>query len=102
MDVYFENTGRFWPFLYKPRVLKNLSDMRNAGFRNVERSHLCVFNLMFAFASTHCPSQLPPTVKLQQGDLYLQRAMVLLSDIRPSAENPESSMPSWFGDLFHR
>ncbi|KAK4560802.1 hypothetical protein LTR86_005382 [Recurvomyces mirabilis] len=90
VDVYFENTGRFWPYLYKPRVHKNVTDMRRAGFRNIERSHLCVLNLMFAFASTHCPSQVPVTIKLQQGDIYLQRALALLSDIRPSAENPES------------
>ncbi|KAK5117687.1 hypothetical protein LTR62_005110 [Meristemomyces frigidus] len=90
VDVYFENTGRFWPYLYKPRVLKNLTNMRSAGFRSIERSHLCVLNLMFAFASTHCPSQVPVTIKLQQGDIYLQRALALLSDIRPSAENPES------------
>jgi hypothetical protein len=93
IDVYFENTGRFWPCLYKPRVLKNLGNMRNTGFKNVERSHLCVLNLMFAFASTHCPSPLPATVKLQQGDVFLQRALALMDHIRPAAENLESSEP---------
>jgi hypothetical protein len=65
--------------------------MRNAGFKNVERSHLCVLNLMFAFASTHCTSSLPATVKLQQGDVFLQRALALIDHIRPAAENLESS-----------
>ncbi|KAH6867512.1 fungal-specific transcription factor domain-containing protein [Thelonectria olida] len=90
VDVFFDNTGKFFPYLYKPHILRNLANMRRTGFQNVERSQLCVLHLLMAFATTHCPSELPISVRAEMGDVFLQRALQLIPDIRPAAGNLDS------------
>jgi hypothetical protein len=92
IDIFFENTGKFFPYLYKPHVLENLMNMRRAGFKEVDRSQLCILYLVLAFATTHCSSQVPVLVKEERGDVFLQMALALIPDIKPAADNLESSL----------
>ncbi|KAI8665065.1 Zn(2)-C6 fungal-type domain-containing protein [Fusarium sp. Ph1] len=89
VDTFFENTGKFFPYLYKPWILRSFANMRRSGFQNVERSQLCILNLLMAFATTHCPSDLPVSLRAEQGDVFLQRALLLIPDIKPATGNLE-------------
>ena len=92
IDIFFENTGKFFPYLYKPHVLENLMNMRRAGFKEVDRSQLCILYIVLAFATTHSPSQVPVLVKEERGDVFLQMALALIPDIKPAADNIQSSL----------
>ncbi|KAL2678714.1 hypothetical protein Neosp_009465 [[Neocosmospora] mangrovei] len=92
VDTFFDNTGKFFPYLYKPCILRSFANMRRTGFQNVERSQLCILNLLMAFATTHCPSDLPASARAKRGDVFLQRALLLISDIKPAAGNLEPSL----------
>ncbi|KAJ3460702.1 hypothetical protein MRS44_011569 [Fusarium solani] len=89
VDTFFDNTGKFFPYLYKPYILRSFADMRRTSFQNVERSQLCILNLLMAFATTHCPSDLPASARAERGDVFLQRALLLIPDIKPAAGNLE-------------
>jgi hypothetical protein len=91
IDIFFDNTGKFFPYLYKPYILQNFIDMRRSGFQNVERSQFCILNLLMAFATTHCPSDLPVSLRVERGDVFLHRALLLIPDIKPAAGNLEPS-----------
>ncbi|KAJ4180003.1 hypothetical protein NW755_012043 [Fusarium falciforme] len=90
VDTFFDNTGKFFPYLYKPYILRSFANMRRTSFQNVERSQLCILNLLMAFATTHCPSDLPASARAGRGDIFLQRALLLIPDIKPAAGNLES------------
>ncbi|KAI8716339.1 Zn(2)-C6 fungal-type domain-containing protein [Fusarium sp. LHS14.1] len=89
VDTFFDNTGKFFPYLYKPYILRSFANMRRAGFQNVERSQLCILNLLMAFATTHCLSDLTASAMAKRGDVFLQRALLLIPDIKPAAGNLE-------------
>ncbi|KAJ4258516.1 hypothetical protein NW757_003084 [Fusarium falciforme] len=89
VDTFFDNTGKFFPYLYKPYILRSFANMRRTSFQNVERSQLCILNLLMAFATTHCPSDLPASARAERGDVFLQRALLLIPDIKPAAGNLE-------------
>ncbi|RSL48290.1 hypothetical protein CEP51_015651 [Fusarium floridanum] len=89
VDTFFDNTGKFFPYLYKPHILRSFANMRRTSFQNVERSQLCILNLLMAFATTHCPSDLPASARAERGDVFLQRALLLIPDIKPAAGNLE-------------
>ena len=91
VDTFFDNTGKFFPYLYKPYILRSFANMRRTSFQNVERSQLCILNLLMAFATTHCPSDLPASARAERGDVFLQRALLLIPDIKPAAGNLEPS-----------
>jgi hypothetical protein len=65
--------------------------MRRSGFQNIQRSQLCILNLLMAFATTHCPSDLPVSLMVERGDIFLHRALVLIPDIKPAAGSLEPS-----------
>ncbi|KAI8664038.1 Zn(2)-C6 fungal-type domain-containing protein [Fusarium keratoplasticum] len=89
VDTFFDNTGKFFPYLYKPYILRSFANMRRTSFQNVERSQLCILNLLMAFATTHCPSDLPASARAERGDVFLQRALLLILDITPAAGSLE-------------
>ncbi|KAH7356200.1 fungal-specific transcription factor domain-containing protein [Pyrenochaeta sp. MPI-SDFR-AT-0127] len=90
IDVFFENTGRFFPYLYKPHLLSNLAAMRSNRFQGIERSQICVLYLVLAFATSHCPSGTPALIQQERGDVYLRMALALIPDIKPTLNNLES------------
>lgn len=92
IDHFFANTGKLFPYLYKPAVLEALSKMTSDGFQRVERAQLCVLHLIMAFASTHGPSDMPIRTRMEQGDIFLQRALGLIPTIVLAVDNLESSM----------
>lgn len=93
VNHFFANTGKLFPYLYKPLVMDALSKMAVDGFQNVERAQLCILNLIMAFASTHGPSEEPIRARMARGDVFLQRALALIPDISAAVHNLECSTP---------
>ncbi|KAF5238836.1 hypothetical protein FANTH_10164 [Fusarium anthophilum] len=89
INIFFDNTGKFFPYLYKPYILRTFINMRRSSFQNVQRSQLCILNLLMAFATTHCPSNLPESLRVERGDIFLHRALLLIPDIEQAAGNLE-------------
>lgn len=91
VDTFFDNTGKFFPYLYKPYILQSFTNMRRTGFQNIDRSQLCILNMLMAFATTHSSSDLPISLRAERGDIFLQRALLLVPDIKPAPGNLEPS-----------
>lgn len=62
------------------------------GYQNVDRAQFCLLNLIMAFATTHGPSEEPIEVRKARGDVYLERALSLLSHLVLAVDGLESSM----------
>lgn len=93
VNHFFANTGKLFPYLYKPLVIDALSKMAVDGFQNVERTQLCILNLIMAFATTHGPSEETTRTRMARGDIFLQRALALIPNISPAVHNLECSTP---------
>ncbi|KAF4453254.1 hypothetical protein FALBO_16028, partial [Fusarium albosuccineum] len=89
IDIFFENTGKFFPYLYKPDIIRFVTNMRRSGFKQVEGAHLCLLNLIMAFAVTHSTFSLPVAVKKERGDVFLERALALLPHVKATADSLE-------------
>ncbi|KAH0375328.1 hypothetical protein KCU92_g10220, partial [Aureobasidium melanogenum] len=89
VNHFFANTGKLFPYLYKPLVMDALSKMAVDGFQNVERTQLCVLNLIMAFATTHGPSEDPTRTRMARGDIFLQRALAVIPNITAAVHKLE-------------
>jgi hypothetical protein len=94
LETFFANTGRLFPYLYSTTIL----DLNNTTSRPVDpihanRVHLCLLNMVMAFASIHSPSSSSSILeKLTQGDVYFQRGLYMLSGMRPMDATLESGI----------
>lgn len=89
---FFDNTGKLFPYLYKPALLDVLSKMSTNGFENVGRAQLCLLHLIMAFGSTHGPSDVDMETRMRHGDIFFQKALELIPNIALTVDNLESSM----------
>lgn len=86
VDKFFASTGQLFPYLHKPTILKSLASMRMSGFQNVKRSQLCILNLIMALACVFGTHDLPITERVDKGNVFLSRGLVLLQqDLAKSA-----------------
>ncbi|KAL3470510.1 fungal-specific transcription factor domain-containing protein [Aspergillus californicus] len=90
MDIFFANTGRLFPYLYRPAILKSLTDMYQPGNRSPSAAQRCQINMILAFASVHSPWGLAPQEKLEQADIFFRRALAFMPPIRAKAASIES------------
>jgi hypothetical protein len=91
VDHFFENTGKLFPYLYKPAILLAFANITRDGLRNVERAQLCLLHLTMAFGTTHGPSGMPIEARMEQGDMFFQKALNLIPGIALAVDNLESS-----------
>ncbi|KAK0653510.1 Patulin cluster transcription factor patL [Lasiodiplodia hormozganensis] len=86
VERFFGSTGQLFPYLHKPTILKSLASMRMSGFQNVKRSQLCILNLIMALACVFGTHHLPITERVDKGNVFLSRGLVLLQqDLAKSA-----------------
>ncbi|OGM39341.1 hypothetical protein ABOM_012043 [Aspergillus bombycis] len=91
VDTFFANTGRLFPYLPLATIIDFNSISRPVDPSRANRAHLCVLNMVMAFASIHSPSNSSSTVdKLSQGNLFFHRALYLLVEMRPRDPTLES------------
>lgn len=90
VDIFFENTGKLWPYLHKSSVVGYLETVRHAESQNSERAKLCVLNLVMAFGCTYTLSSEAATRKMGKGDVFFQRAVAILPDVHLAVGNLEA------------
>ncbi|GFF29470.1 uncharacterized transcriptional regulatory protein C3C7.04 [Aspergillus udagawae] len=91
VETFFANTGRLFPYLHLATIVDFNAISRPVDPTRVNRAHLCVLNMIMAFASIHSPSNSSSIVdKLSHGKVFFDRALHLLVQMRPRDPTLES------------
>lgn len=93
LETFFAHTGRLFPYLDSSKIFDLNAISRPVGPATADRVHLCILNIIMAFASIHTPSTSSTIVdKLSQGNVYFHRALYMLAGMRPTDATLESGM----------
>lgn len=75
IQAYFEKTGQLLPFIHEASFCETYFRMREDNFKRVRRTWLGLLNVVLAIAtSLHTESDLPAGKRIQESDIYFQRA----------------------------
>lgn len=75
IQVYFGKTGQLLPFIHEASFCETYFRMREENFRRVRRTWLGLLNIVLAIAtSLHTEGDLPTGKRIQESDIYFQRA----------------------------
>ncbi|KAJ5663727.1 transcriptional regulatory protein GAL4 [Penicillium longicatenatum] len=75
IQVYFEKTGQLLPFIHEASFCETYFRMREENFKRVRRTWLGLLNIVLAIAtSLHTEGDLPTGKRIQESDIYFQRA----------------------------
>ncbi|KAJ5701552.1 transcriptional regulatory protein GAL4 [Penicillium malachiteum] len=73
--IYFEKTGQLLPFIHEASFCETYFRMRDDNFKRVRRTWLGLLNIVLAIAtSLHTEGDLPAGARIQESDIYFQRA----------------------------
>lgn len=94
IQIYFEKTGQLLPFIHEASFCETYFRMRENNFRRVRRTWLGLLNIVLAIAtSLHTEGDLPAGKRIQESDIYFQRANGLCD--RDSKRNASLEMGAW-------
>lgn len=101
IQIYFEKTGQLLPFIHEASFCETYFRMREDNFRRVRRTWLGLLNIVLAIAtSLHTEGDLPAGTRIQESDIYFQRANGLCD--RDSKRNASLEMGmSWLRACVH-
>lgn len=75
IQVYFEKTGQLLPFIHEASFCETYFRMREDNFKRVRRTWLGLLNIVLAIAtSLNTEGDMPATKRIQESDIYYQRA----------------------------
>lgn len=75
IQQYFHKTGQLLPFIHEPSFCKTYLQMKNERFRAVRRTWLGLLNIILAIAaSLSAKDDIPVDKRIQESDIYYQRA----------------------------
>lgn len=75
IQAYFEKTGQLLPFIHEASFCETYFRMREDNFKRVRRTWLGLLNVVLAIAtSLNTESDLPAGKRIQESDVYFQRA----------------------------
>lgn len=75
IQQYFLKTGQLLPFIHEPSFCKTYLQMKNERFRAVRRTWLGLLNIILAIAaSLSAKDDIPVDKRIQESDIYYQRA----------------------------
>lgn len=75
IQQYFLKTGQLLPFIHEPSFCKTYVQMKNERFRAVRRTWLGLLNIILAIAaSLSAKDDIPVDKRIQESDIYYQRA----------------------------
>ena len=78
LDHYFSSTGLLFPYVHEQTFRKTFEDMRGNQVTNVRRTWLGLLNIILALAtSTRLKRDIPAGRRVQESDVYYQRALGL-------------------------
>lgn len=95
IQTYFEKTGQLLPFIHEASFCETYFRMRENNFKQVRRTWLGLLNIVLAIAtSLHTEGDQPAGRRIQESDIYFQRANGLCD--RDSKRNASLEMGAWF------
>lgn len=75
IQIYFEKTGQLLPFIDEASFCETYHRMRADNFKRVRRTWLGLLNIILAIAtSLHTEGDLPTGKRIEESDIYFQRA----------------------------
>lgn len=75
IQIYFQKTGQLLPFIHEASFCETYFRMRDDGFKRVRRTWLGLLNIVLAIAtSLHTEGDLPAGRRIEESDIYFQRA----------------------------
>ncbi|KAH8122456.1 fungal-specific transcription factor domain-containing protein [Trichoderma asperelloides] len=75
IQQYFLKTGQLLPFIHEPSFCKTYLQMKNERFRAIRRTWLGLLNIILAIAaSLSAKDDIPVDKRIQESDIYYQRA----------------------------
>lgn len=75
IQIYFEKTGQLLPFIHEASFCETYFRMKEDNFKRVRRTWLGLLNIILAIAtSLHTEGDLPAGQRIQESDIYFQRA----------------------------
>lgn len=75
IQQYFLKKGQLLPFIHEPSFCKTYLQMKNERFRTVRRTWLGLLNIILAIAaSLSAKDDIPVDKRIQESDIYYQRA----------------------------
>lgn len=94
IQIYFEKTGQLLPFIHEASFCETYFRMRENNFKRVRRTWLGLLNIVLAIAtSLHTEANSPAGERIQESDIYYQRANGLCD--RDSKRNASLEMGAW-------
>lgn len=94
IQIYFEKTGQLLPFIHEASFCDTYIRMREDNFKKVRRTWLGLLNIVLAIAtSLHTEGDMPAEKRIQESDIYFQRANGLCD--RDSKRNASLEMGRW-------
>lgn len=94
IQIYFEKTGQLLPFIHEASFCETYFQMRENNFKRVRRTWLGLLNIVLAIAtSLHTEGDMPAGKRIQESDIYFQRANGLCD--RDSKRNASLEMGTW-------
>lgn len=94
IQIYFEKTGQLLPFIHEASFCDTYIQMREDNFKKVRRTWLGLLNIVLAIAtSLHTEGDMPAEKRIQESDIYFQRANGLCD--RDSKRNASLEMGRW-------
>lgn len=98
IQIYFEKTGQLLPFIHEASFCDTYIRMREDNFKKVRQTWLGLLNIVLAIAtSLHTEGDMPAEKRIQESDIYFQRANGLCD--RDSKRNASLEMGRWASDL---
>lgn len=75
IEQYFQKTGQLLPFIHEASFCETYVQMRREGFTKVSRTWLGLLNIVLAIsASLSSKDDISPAERIQESDIYYQRA----------------------------
>ncbi|KAJ5677468.1 transcriptional regulatory protein GAL4 [Penicillium maclennaniae] len=75
IQIYFEKTGQLLPFIHEASFCETYFRMRADNFKRVRRTWLGLLNIVLAIStSLHTEGDLPAGRRIEESDVYYQRA----------------------------
>lgn len=75
IEQYFEKTGQLLPFIHEMSFYETYLQMRLKGFSKIRRNWLGLLNIILAIStSLSMKDELTPEERIQESDIYYQRA----------------------------
>lgn len=88
VNMFFDNFGLLFPYIYKRWIVDELRRRQAARFNGVRRSWLCLLNMIMAFA-VQLSSDPKVSKEAGEADVFLKRALLLLPNLAFRSANLE-------------